>query len=108
MNYDAVFIVLALLAITAPLSLVVARSFEVGAELFAISLVRTVLAATGAVLVVCTVPLLSDSVPQGEYGGPVGSFLGALVVLAIGFACERHIATGGAARTETGQKPVVQ
>jgi|GEM_PF-2624947 len=108
MNYTAVFVVLFLLAVVTPLSIVMARSFEVGAELFAISLVRTTLAATGAVLVVCTVPLLSASVPEGDYGGPVGSFLGALFVLSIGFTCERHIATGGAARTELGQKPVAQ
>jgi hypothetical protein len=107
MNYDAVVITLVLLATAAGISLLVVRSEESGSGVAALALVRTVLAATGAVLVVVTVPVLSAAVPQGEYGPPVGSFLAAVAVLLLGFACEQHIRTVDRVRREEARHPVV-
>lgn len=102
MNYTAVFIVLASLFIVSVVALSMLHSPEPAAPAVALTLIRTTILAAGAVLVVLTAPLLSEGSlfggpDDGEPGRILGSYLGALFVVAIALACERRIAVAGVA-----------
>lgn len=105
MDFQAVFVLLVLLALVAPVTLPIARSPESGAQTVALCVARTGLMASGALLVVLTVPLTAANRGPDDTGSFVGSYLAALAVTAAYLACERHIATRAGVELATAQEP---
>ncbi len=89
-NYDLVFITLFLIAAAVPSMVYLLRWPGPIAPFLALTVARTGVMAAGAVLVVVTVPLLSNQGP-GADSNAAAAFMSALLVSAICLGCERSV-----------------